>query len=157
MAHFQAEMVVHNLLREMAGEAAEPLAEGHVDRFVETGFGNVILIEFNYDIQPVPGKFRLPPVGPMTLLQVARLNHLGKLAFKPIYGHMLLPGRIHRHSARPRARRESLPPLSRQRAVRSRGFTCRSPETRCGRAPPWPAPGRGRICCRGPLARDPAR
>jgi sulfide:quinone oxidoreductase len=29
----------------------------------------------------------------MTLLEETRLNHLGKLAFKPIYWHMLLPGR----------------------------------------------------------------
>ena len=29
----------------------------------------------------------------MTLLEETRLNHLGKLAFKPIYWNMLLPGR----------------------------------------------------------------
>ena len=31
-------------------------------------------------------------IGPMTLLGESRLNHLGKLAFKPFYWHMLLPG-----------------------------------------------------------------
>jgi sulfide:quinone oxidoreductase len=40
----------------------------------------------------VPGKFPLPGIGPMTLLGETRLNHLGKLAFKPIYWHLLLPG-----------------------------------------------------------------
>ena len=93
VAHFQAEVVVHNLLREMAGETAESLADGHANCFIETGFGKAILVDFNYDIQPVPGKFPLPVVGPMTLLEETRLNHLGKLAFKPIYWHMLLPGR----------------------------------------------------------------
>ena len=93
VAHFQAEVVVHNLLREIAGEAAEPLADGHANCFIETGFGKAILVDFNYDIQPVPGKFPLPLIGPMTLLEETRLNHLGKLAFKPIYWHMLLPGR----------------------------------------------------------------
>jgi len=93
VAHFQAEVVVHNLLREIAGEAAEPLADGHANCFIETGFGKAILVDFNYDIQPVPGKFPLPVIGPMTLLEETRLNHLGKLAFKPIYWHMLLPGR----------------------------------------------------------------
>jgi len=92
VAHFQAEVVVHNLLREIAGEAAEPLADGHANCFIETGFGKAILVDFNYDIQPVPGKFPLPVIGPMTLLEETRLNHLGKLAFKPIYWHMLLPG-----------------------------------------------------------------
>lgn len=32
-------------------------------------------------------------VGPLSLLKETRLNHLGKLAFRPIYWHMLLPGR----------------------------------------------------------------
>lgn len=93
VAHFQADVVVHNLLREIAGQAAEPLADGHANCFIETGFGKAILVDFNYDIQPVPGKFPLPWIGPMTLLEETRLNHLGKLAFKPIYWHMLLPGR----------------------------------------------------------------
>jgi len=93
VAHFQADVVVHNLLREMAGEAAEPLADGHANCFIETGHGKAILVDFNYDIQPVPGKFPLPGLGPMTLLGETRLNHLGKLAFKPIYWHLLLPGR----------------------------------------------------------------
>ena len=41
----------------------------------------------------MPGKFPLPVIGPLSLLKEARLNHLGKLAFKPIYWNMLLPGR----------------------------------------------------------------
>jgi sulfide:quinone oxidoreductase len=93
VAHFQAEVVVHNLLREIAGKDAQPLADGHANCFIETGRGKAILVDFNYDIQPVPGKFPLPVVGPMTLLAETRLNHLGKLAFKPIYWNVLLPGR----------------------------------------------------------------
>jgi len=93
VAHFQAEVVVHNLLREVAGEEAEPLADGHTNCFIETGFGKAVLVDFNYDIQPLPGKFPLPHIGPMTLLGQTRLNHLGKLAFKPIYWNLLLPGR----------------------------------------------------------------
>ena len=93
VAHFQADVVVHNLLREIDGKEAQPLADGHANCFIETGYGKAILIDFNYDIQPVPGKFPLPVLGPMSLLEETRLNHLGKLAFKPIYWHMLLPGR----------------------------------------------------------------
>jgi sulfide:quinone oxidoreductase len=93
VAHFQAEVVVHNLLREIDGKAALPLADGHANCFIETGHGKAILIDFNYDIQPVPGSFPLPLVGPMSLLKETRLNHLGKLAFRPIYWNMLLPGR----------------------------------------------------------------
>lgn len=93
VAHFQAEVVVHNLLREMAGEAAEPLADGHANCFIETGHGKAVLIDFNYDVQPVPGKFPLPGLGPMSLLEETRVNHWGKLAFKRVYWDLLLPGR----------------------------------------------------------------
>ncbi|HQR22382.1 MAG TPA: FAD/NAD(P)-binding oxidoreductase [Burkholderiaceae bacterium] len=93
VAHFQAEVVVHNVLREIEGREAQPLADGHANCFIETGFGKAILIDFNYDIQPVPGSFPLPILGPMSLLKETRLNHLGKLAFRPIYWNMLLPGR----------------------------------------------------------------
>jgi sulfide:quinone oxidoreductase len=93
VAHFQAEVVVHNLLREIDGKPALPLADGHANCFIETGNGKAILIDFNYDIQPVPGRFPLPLLGPMSLLKETRINHLGKLAFKPIYWNMLLPGR----------------------------------------------------------------
>jgi len=93
VAHFQAEVVVQNLLREIDGKPALPLADGHANCFIETGYGKAILIDFNYDIQPVPGSFPLPIVGPMSLLKETRLNHLGKLAFRPIYWNMLLPGR----------------------------------------------------------------
>jgi sulfide:quinone oxidoreductase len=93
VAHFQGEVVVHNLLREMAGEEAQPLADGHTNCFIETGFGKATLIDFNYDIQPVPGKFPVPGVGPLSLLKETRINHLGKLAFRAIYWNLLLPGR----------------------------------------------------------------
>jgi len=93
VAHFQADVVVHNLLREVAGEEAEPLADGHTNCFIETGFGKATLIDFNYEIQPVPGEFPVPGLGPLSLLKETRLNHLGKLAFRSVYWNLLLPGR----------------------------------------------------------------
>ena len=91
VAHFQADVVVDNILREISGKEAEPHADGHANCFIETGYNKAILVDFNYDIQPVPGKFPLPVIGPMTLLKESYLNHLGKLAFKHIYWHVLLP------------------------------------------------------------------
>ena len=93
VAHFQADVVVHNLLREIEGKEAEPAADGHANCFIETGYGKAVLIDFNYDIQPVPGKFPLPILGPMSLLKESYLNHLGKLAFKHVYWNVLLPAR----------------------------------------------------------------
>lgn len=91
VAHFQADVVVDNILREISGKEAEPHADGHANCFIETGYNKAILVDFNYDIQPVPGKFPLPVIGPMTLLRETYLNHLGKLAFKHVYWHVLLP------------------------------------------------------------------
>ena len=93
VAHFQADVVVHNILREIAGREAEPHADGHTNCFIETGHGKAVLIDFNYEVQPVPGKFPIPVIGPMTLLKETWLNHLGKLAFKHVYWNMLLPAR----------------------------------------------------------------
>jgi sulfide:quinone oxidoreductase len=93
VAHFQADVVVHNILREIDGKEAEPCADGHANCFIETGHGKAVLIDFNYDIQPVPGKFPMPVLGPMTLLKETYINHLGKLAFKHVYWNVLLPAR----------------------------------------------------------------
>jgi sulfide:quinone oxidoreductase len=93
VAHFQADVVVHNILREIGGKEADPCADGHANCFIETGHGKAVLIDFNYDIQPVPGKFPMPIIGPMTLLKETYLNHMGKLAFKHVYWNVLLPAR----------------------------------------------------------------
>ena len=84
---------MHNLLREIADEEAEPIADGHTNCFIESGFGKAVLIDFNYETQPVPGSFPIPGIGPLSLLKESRVNHLGKLAFKSVYWHFILPGR----------------------------------------------------------------
>ncbi len=94
VAHFEAETLVENLLREMKGEKPLPSFDGHSNCFIETGFSKAMLLDFNYDLEPLPGKFPLPGVGPMTLLGESRLNHWGKLAFRWVYWNMLLPGRL---------------------------------------------------------------
>ena len=101
VAHFQAEVVRDNLLREIDGLEPLPEADGHANCFIETGHHKAILIDFNYDTQPVPGRF--PPLqlgpashrlnlGPMKLLGENHINHWGKLAFKWVYWNLLLPG-----------------------------------------------------------------
>ena len=50
-----------------------------------------MLIDFNYETEPLPGHFP-GPVG-LPLLKESRLNHLGKLMFQWLYWHSLLPGR----------------------------------------------------------------
>ena len=73
------------------GESSQGRFDGHANCFIETGFHKALLIDFNYDTEPLPGRF--PGAhGPLPLLEESHLNHLGKLMFQSIYWHMLLPG-----------------------------------------------------------------
>ncbi len=93
VAHFAVEIFVDNFLKHIAGRPMTRWFDGHANCFVESGDDKALLIDFNYDTQPLPGKYPLPLVGPMTLLKETRANHLGKLAFRHIYWNVLLPGR----------------------------------------------------------------
>jgi sulfide:quinone oxidoreductase len=93
VAHFQAEVLEKNILSYVGNQPLKESFDGHSNCFIETGYGKGILIDFNYDTEPLPGKFPLPFLGPMTLLKESRINHWGKLAFKWIYWNILLPGR----------------------------------------------------------------
>ncbi|MEX0673910.1 MAG: FAD/NAD(P)-binding oxidoreductase [Gaiellaceae bacterium] len=90
-AHFQGELLVENVARFLAGREPEAAYDGHVNCFIETGFGRALLIDFNYDLEPVPGHY--PAAVGLPLLRESRLDHLGKLAFQWLYWHALLPGR----------------------------------------------------------------
>ena len=92
VAHFEAEILEENIRRFLAGEPLVADFDGHANCFIETGNGKALLIDFNYDVEPLPGNFPLPVVGPLQLMQESRLNHLGKLAFRWIYWNVLLPG-----------------------------------------------------------------
>jgi sulfide:quinone oxidoreductase len=93
VAHFAVEVFVENFLDHIDGRPMLRRFDGHANCFVESGAGKALLIDFNYDTEPLPGSYPLPVIGPLSLLEETRLNHFGKLAFRPIYWHMLLPGR----------------------------------------------------------------
>lgn len=93
VAHFQLEHFLTNFAAALRGEPLTSRFDGHANCFVETGRGKALLLDFNYDTEPLTGVFPYPAVGPLRLLGESRLNHLGKLAFEQIYWHMLLPGR----------------------------------------------------------------
>jgi sulfide:quinone oxidoreductase len=91
VTHFEGETLVENVARHLAGEPLVAGFDGHANCFIETGFHKALLIDFNYDLEPVPGHYP-GPVG-LPLLKESRLNHLGKLLFESVYWHGLLPGR----------------------------------------------------------------
>jgi sulfide:quinone oxidoreductase len=67
--------------------------DGHANCFVETGDDKALLIDFNYETEPLPGMYPIPYVGPLSLLKETRTNHLAKLASRHLYWNVLLPGR----------------------------------------------------------------
>ena len=94
VAHFEAETVVENLLREIEGKPAMPTFDGHANCFIETGHHKAMLLDFNYDIEPLEGSFPMAHVGPFSLLKESYMNHVGKLAFQWVYWNLLLKGRL---------------------------------------------------------------
>jgi sulfide:quinone oxidoreductase len=91
VAHFEGEVLVENVARHLAGRPLAAGFDGHTNCFVETGSGRSLLIDFNYDLEPLPGRF--PGRIGLPLLRESRLNHLGKRGFAWFYWHALLPGR----------------------------------------------------------------
>jgi sulfide:quinone oxidoreductase len=92
VTHFEGEIVVENIRRFLEGDELTGCYDGHANCFIETGFHEALLIDFDYETEPLPGRFPEPHVGPLPLLSESRLNHLAKLAFQPLYWHVLLPG-----------------------------------------------------------------
>ncbi|MGZ4675797.1 MAG: type III sulfide quinone reductase, selenoprotein subtype [Acidimicrobiia bacterium] len=91
VTHFEGEVLVANIKSFLDGEELDRSYDGHANCFIETGFHKAMLIDFNYDTEPVPGHF--PTAVGAPLLKESRLNHLGKLMFQWFYWHSLLPGR----------------------------------------------------------------
>lgn len=92
VAHFSTELFIDNFLAAIEGLPLPNSFDGHANCFLETGRNKALLLDFNYDTEPLPGSFPIPGIGPMSLLRNTRANHLGKLAFEQIYWRMLLPG-----------------------------------------------------------------
>ncbi len=93
VVHFAVEVFTDNFLELIAGKPMTGSFDGHANCFIESGDGKALLIDFNYDTEPLTGTYPLPVVGPLSLLKETRANHLGKLAFRWMYWHILLPGR----------------------------------------------------------------
>ena len=93
VAHFAIDVFTENFMQLIKGLEMTHVFDGHANCFVESGEGKALLIDFNYDVEPLPGKYPLPGVGPFSLLKETEVNHFGKLMFKWVYWNALLPGR----------------------------------------------------------------
>ena len=93
VAHFESEILTENILHFINAEPLTAKFDGHANCFIESGHGKAFLIDFNYDLEPMPGNFPLAHVGPFSLLKETRMNHMGKLMFRWAYWNLLLKGK----------------------------------------------------------------
>ena len=93
VAHFEVDIFIENFMEHIAGKEMTHRFDGHANCFIETGGGKAMLIDFNYNVEPLTGKYPYPIVGPMSLLKKTRVNHMGKMAFRWVYWNILMPGR----------------------------------------------------------------
>jgi sulfide:quinone oxidoreductase len=93
VAHFSMDLFPQNFLRHIQGLPMTEKFDGHANCFIETGHGKGLLIDFNYETEPLPGKYPLPGIGPFSLLQETEMNHWGKVMFRWMYWNVLLPGK----------------------------------------------------------------
>jgi sulfide:quinone oxidoreductase len=91
-AHFSIDTFIRNFDDLVHGRPLSASFDGHASCFVESGRGKGLLIDFNYDTEPLPGHYPLAGVGPFTLLGESGVNHWGKLMFRWLYWNVLLHG-----------------------------------------------------------------
>jgi sulfide:quinone oxidoreductase len=92
VAHFQSEILFENFIDHAEGRPMRAQFDGHANCFIESGHGKGMLIDFNYDVEPLPGQFPFPGIGPFSLLSETKMNHYGKIMFRWMYWHLLLRG-----------------------------------------------------------------
>ncbi len=92
VAQFEGETVVENLLEVIEGNAPLACFDGHNSVFIETGHGQAMLVDYNFKVEALPGRFPFPGLGPFRLLGESRLNYWGKRALPWVYFNGLLPG-----------------------------------------------------------------
>jgi len=93
VAHFSMDLFPDNFINHIAGRHMNEKFDGHANCFIETGHGKGLLIDFNYETEPLPGKYPLPGIGPFSLLKETEMNHWGKVMFRWMYWNLLLPGK----------------------------------------------------------------
>ncbi len=91
VTHFEGEALARNVCQFLEGKTLDGSFDGHANCFIESGDSKAMLIDFNYETEPLEGHY--PSSIGLPLMKESRLNHIGKLMFKSLYWHSLLPGR----------------------------------------------------------------
>ncbi len=92
VVHYAAETLIENILSAIEGKPLTAAFDGHSTCHIVSGFQKSLLIDFSYEVEPLPGLYPFPVVGPFPLLKESWFNYLGKLSFKWIYWNIMLRG-----------------------------------------------------------------
>ncbi|HBW15536.1 MAG TPA: oxidoreductase [Desulfovibrio sp.] len=92
VAHYEADIIAENLLADIEGTGHYHHFDGHSTCFILTGYEKASLIDFSYEVEPLPGMFPFPGLGPCELLGESHMNYWGKLMFKWVYFNLMLKG-----------------------------------------------------------------
>lgn len=92
VVHYSAETLIENIMSAVEGKPLTAKFDGHSTCHIVSGFNKSLLIDFNYDVEPLPGLYPFPVVGPFPLLKESWFNYVAKLSFKWIYWNIMLRG-----------------------------------------------------------------
>ena len=93
VAHYEADVVVDNLHPgNRRPDRPSRITTATATCFVVTGYEKGSLLDFNYKIEPLPGKFPFPGMGPFDLLGDSFINYIGKMMFRWTYYNLMLKG-----------------------------------------------------------------
>lgn len=93
VAHYAGDLFGENFKHYTEGKELVENFDGHTNCFIESGYGKGVLLDFNYEQEPLPGRYPVPGIGPFALLEESRMNHIGKLSFEWMYWNILMRGR----------------------------------------------------------------
>ena len=130
VAHYAAELFVDNFLRYTQGQSLLPSFDGHANFFVETGYDKAILLDLNYDLGPLPGKFPHNTLGPAAVAARIPAKPLGqtRLSLDLLERHAAWTAHAIAGSGRDRRRRRGARPLgSREQSLQQPFITIRGP------------------------------
>ena len=102
VTHFEGELLTENIERYLAGKPLEESFDGHANCFIETGFGKALLIDFNYETEPLPGRFpsaaRAAAAPPGVPAQPPREADVPVDVLAPAAARARHPGHLARHA-----------------------------------------------------------
>jgi sulfide:quinone oxidoreductase len=89
-AHLMANALAENLVRIDQGLPPQDVYDGRTTCVMESGYNKGVVLSFDYEHDPAPGKFPLPGIGPLSSLRESSFNFIAKRSFLWFYWNLVL-------------------------------------------------------------------